>query len=431
MSADYEAARDYLVGLKARGVHPGLSRIRMLAAALGHPERTVPCVHVAGTNGKGSVAAMLESVLRAAGWRTGLYTSPHLVRLGERIQVNRRALAPDQLATAVSELRPVAEGLRDPADAAMHPSYFEFMTALAFRHFAREHCDIAIIEAGMGGRLDATNIVEPELGIITSISRDHCEFLGDSLEAIATEKAGIIKSGRPVVIGVLPPPAEQIIRAIAVERGAPVISVVERHGTDPERLPTTNLEGEHQRVNAATAALAAQALPGRWRLDPEVIACALGRVDWPGRWQRIHAAGRTVILDGAHNEGAAHALERNLARLTSSTGRQPILVIGVLGASRAGPLLKAACTHAREIHLVVPDQPRACSHEALESLAPPESRGRIRRASIAALFPAPATCAAGGVADTIVVTGSIHLVGEVMARLEPSLGPWEGHLQDF
>ncbi|MEX2044333.1 MAG: folylpolyglutamate synthase/dihydrofolate synthase family protein [Opitutus sp.] len=431
MNPDYAVTRDYLIGLKARGVRPGLDRIRLLAAALGHPERAIPCVHVAGTNGKGSVAAMIEAMLRAAGWRTGLYTSPHLVRLGERIQVNRRAIQPDQIASGVSELRPVAESLAGREGDEMHPSYFEFMSALAFRHFAREQCDIAIIETGMGGRLDATNIVDPELAIITSIGLDHCEFLGDTLEKIAAEKAGIIKPSRPAVIGLLPPAAEHVIRKMAIERGAPLVSVAERYGTEPSRLPPTNLAGEHQRVNAATATLAAQSLPDRWRLGPEVIASALNQIDWPGRWQRIHVGGRTLILDGAHNAGAAPALDRSLAELAASTGKPPVVVMGVLGASRAAPLLEAVCRHAREIHLVVPGQSRACSHGELETLAPPECRNCIRRSNTSALFPAPGTCTAGEAGDIVVVTGSLFLVGEVLVRLDPSRGPFEGDLQDF
>ncbi|HEY1111082.1 MAG TPA: Mur ligase family protein, partial [Opitutaceae bacterium] len=200
---DYPAVAEYLYALKARGGKFGIDRMTALARALGHPERQVPCVHVAGTNGKGSVSAMLEAILHAAGWRTGLYTSPHLVKLGERVQVDRRILTEQEIVDYVGELGPIAERLAavDPDD---HPSFFEFMTGMAFLQFARRKCDISVIEVGLGGRLDATNIVQPEVSVITSIGLDHCEFLGNELSQIASEKAGIIKSTAPVVIGRMP-----------------------------------------------------------------------------------------------------------------------------------------------------------------------------------------------------------------------------------
>ncbi|MEY4938964.1 MAG: hypothetical protein RIQ93_699, partial [Verrucomicrobiota bacterium] len=321
MNAGGANARDYLRQLKARGVSPGLERMQRLVAALGHPERATPCVHIAGTNGKGSVAAMLEAALRAAGWRTGLYTSPHLVQLGERIQVNRQPLQWEQLAAYIGEFAPRAQALTDAAGSVAPPSYFEFMTAMAFTHFARERCDIAIIECGMGGRLDATNVVTPEVSVITSIGHDHGEFLGHSLAQIAMEKAGIIKTGRPVVIGRLPAEPETVIRAIAQERNAAVISLPETLGVDPKNYPTTNLEGAHQRENAGVALLSAQFLPARWRITAGLMARALQQVDWPGRWQRLRASNRQIILDGAHNAEGADSLERNLTRLRSETGR--------------------------------------------------------------------------------------------------------------
>src|SRR5215212_5455032 len=183
---DYAAVTDYLFAQKAQGRRFGIDRMRVLAAALGHPEGTVPCVHIAGTNGKGSVAAMLDAIVHAAGWRTGLYTSPHLVHVGERVQVDRRMLTEQEIVAYVAELRPIAERLAasDPDDS---PSFFEFMSAMAFLQFARKRCDIAVIEVGLGGRLDATNIVTPEVTVITSIAMDHCELLGDTTEQIARE----------------------------------------------------------------------------------------------------------------------------------------------------------------------------------------------------------------------------------------------------
>ena len=351
-----------------------------LAEALGHPERRVPCVHVAGTNGKGSVSVMLEAICRAAGWRTGLYTSPHLVRLGERIQVNRRALETAALDAYVGELADVVRAMVVARGPEVRPSYFEFMTGLAFAHFARERCDIAIIETGLGGRIDATNIVVPEVSVITSIGFDHCDFLGDTLEKIAAEKAGIIKPGRPVVLGRLPAAAERTIRAIAAEREAPVLSVTGEFGTAAGDCPSTNLTGEHQRWNAATAALAARAMAARWRLDGAGMAPAVREVDWPGRWQELSVAGRRVIVDAAHNAEGAVALEGNLVRLRNETGRAPIIIVGVLGASRAGPLLAVIARQAREIHLVVPQQARCIVRRSTRCFPGRTIAGRARRA---------------------------------------------------
>jgi dihydrofolate synthase/folylpolyglutamate synthase len=429
-ATDYAAVTDYLFGLKARGAKFGIDRMALLAARLGHPERAVPCVHVAGTNGKGSVSAMLDAILHAAGHHTGLYTSPHLVKLGERVQVDRHILTEDEIVAYTRELRPVAEQIGAIA-ADDHPSFFEFMTAMAFQQFARKHCDVSVIEVGLGGRLDATNIVDPLVSVITSISMDHCEFLGDTLEKIAAEKAGIIKPGRPVVIGRMPADAEQVIRVIAAERGAPVVSVAAEFGDDVARYPTTNLECDYQRWNAATATLVARTLGAPWKITEAVIAAGLKHVDWPGRWQRVRLDGRLTILDASHNPEGAQMLDASLTRLRTETGRKPIVITGVLGAVRARPLLTTIAKHAAEIHLCVPHQARACSHAELEALLPADFGGRIVRATVEGLFPAPDRCMAGGPDDVVVVTGSIYLLGEVMARIEPQRGAGEGRLQDF
>jgi len=387
-------------------------------------------VHVAGTNGKGSTAAMIDAILHAAGWRTGLYTSPHLVRLGERVQVDRVPLSEAEIMAYTAELAPVAEkiGAGDPDE---QPSFFEFMTAMALLQFARKRCDMAIVEVGMGGRLDATNIVMPEVAVITSIGLDHCEQLGDTLEKIAAEKGGIIKPGRPVVIGRMPAVAEREIRAIAARQNAPVRSVREEFGEATERYPETNLEGDYQRWNAATAVLAVRALGPRWRVDEATLARGLRQVSWSGRWERITIGGRPVVLDASHNPEGAEVLEANLRRLVEETGRAPVVVTGVLGTARARPLLETIARYAREIHFVVPQQPRACDFAELEALVPATFTGTVRRAKVAEIFPGPGECRLGGPEDVVVVTGSIYLLGEVMAQLQPARGPGEGRLQDF
>ena len=428
--AGYGPVQEYLFGLKARGLKFGVDRMRVFAEALGHPERRYPVIHVAGTNGKGSVSALLDAILQAAGWRTGLYTSPHLVKLGERVQVNRRLLSEAEIVAFANELRPVAgrPGLFAADD---HPSFFEFMTAMAFLQFARRAVDIAVVEVGLGGRLDATNVVQPEVAAITSIGLDHCDMLGDRIELIAAEKAGIIKPGRPVVLGRMPAEAEAVIRRIAAEQGAPVTAVREVFGDDLGRYPETNLEGDYQRWNAATAVLVARQLPPRWGLTDAVVARGLRHADWPGRWQRLTLGGRPVILDASHNPEGAQVLDANLSALAAATGRRPVVMTGALGEFRARSLLEVIARHAREIHLAVPHQERACNYEELERCLPSAYAGPVRRATVAEAFPGPNRCAIGGPDDTVVVTGSIYLIGEVFERIEPSRGAGEGRLQDF
>ncbi|MFM9092597.1 MAG: bifunctional folylpolyglutamate synthase/dihydrofolate synthase [Verrucomicrobiota bacterium] len=421
MNPGYAAVAARLCGRKAEGPRFGIDRMRLLAAALGHPERAVPCLHVAGTNGKGSVSAMLDAILRAAGWRTGLYTSPHLVHLGERVQVDRHPLTEDEIIAYVTELEPIAarHGATDPGDT---PAFFELMTAMAFLQFTRKACDFSVIEVGLGGRLDATTVVTPEVAVITSIAMDHCEILGDTLGRIAAEKAGIIKPGRPLVVGRVPPEAEAVIGRIAAERGAPVRWVRRVYGDDLAAYPRTSLEGDYQRWNAATATLAAEALDARWRLAPDVIRAGLAAVEWPGRWQRVRAGGRLVILDSSHNPEGAAVLSSNLARLVAETGRRPVVITGILGAVRARPLLAAIAEHAAEIVLVPPDQPRACSVNELRELIPAAFSGPVRSGRVDQLFPETGVWEAGPPDGVVVVTGSLYLLGEVLTRFRPGHG---------
>ncbi|MDR1789518.1 MAG: bifunctional folylpolyglutamate synthase/dihydrofolate synthase [Opitutaceae bacterium] len=433
---DFAAAREWLLSLKAGGVRFGVDRMALLAAELGHPEDKVPAAHIAGTNGKGSVAAMLEAILRGEGLRTGLYTSPHLVGLGERVQVNRAPLAERALAAYAGELGPVVErlGRRHAGD---RPSFFEVMTAVAFLEFARRGCDAAVVETGLGGRLDATNILKaPVVSVITSIGLDHCEFLGDSLAGIAREKAGIIKEGGRVVLGRLPEEAERVARQVAAAKGARVWSVREAFGGEVSGCPETNLEGEHQRWNAAAALLAARRMAEAGiflnGFSEERARESLKRVVWDGRWQRLDAGGRTVVLDAAHNAEGAAALDANLRRLVAETGQRPVMVMGATGAARARALLEVAARRASAIVLVEPAQERACGFGELEGIlrglgaVPPARRGRV-----GALFGRGVCRVEAPAGVPVVVSGSIYLVGEALALLEPERGEGQGGLQDF
>jgi dihydrofolate synthase/folylpolyglutamate synthase len=396
----------WLTGLRNLGSRLGVDRMRLLSARIGNPERAQPCFHIAGTNGKGSTSAMIEAIQRAQGRRTGLYTSPHLVAIGERIQVDRSPLSDAAVVALAERLRPHYEAIR-AEDLENAPTFFELITAAALLEFSERKVDVAVLETGLGGRLDATNVCAPEVCVITSIGLDHQEYLGPTLAAIAAEKAGILKPGVPCVVGDVPPEAEAAIVVRAREVGAPLHFVRDRFAAG---LPETSLVGEHQRRNAGAALLACE-LATRLPIEDAKARAALRSVEWAGRWQEFRLAdGRRLIIDGSHNEEGIRAVAPLLAALNS-----PTVIVGALGVDRARPLVAAAARAAGRLVLVRPDNERACSVEELAALVPADFRGEVHRASAAELFPSPAACTAEG--GTIVVLGSLYLVGEVLARL--------------
>ncbi|MGJ8640779.1 MAG: bifunctional folylpolyglutamate synthase/dihydrofolate synthase [Opitutaceae bacterium] len=424
--ADYQKIREYLYGLKNQGSKYGIDRMRLLIEALGHPERAVPSIHVAGTNGKGSTCAILEALYRDNGYRTGFFNSPHLVHLGERIQVNREILTQADIVEYTKRLRPIAEALGEE-DADNHPSFFEFMVAMAFLRFQTEKVDITLLETGLGGRLDATNVVDPDLAIITSISLDHTELLGDTIEAIAEEKAGIIKAGKPVLIGKLPIEAETVIRRIAAKRCAPVHSVIDRFPTEAD-LPTTNLVGGYQRWNAAVAIYATELLADRFPLR---TTNALQKIEWAGRWQTIHLKDQKIILDATHNPEGAEGLKENLSELIAVEGKKPIIVAGTLGEARGRSLIEAVLPFARKLYLVEPNQPRATPASFLQNCQPADSPVGVQKTELETILPAPKTCTIGEPGDTIIITGSLYLIGEALERLNAANPNELGNLQDL
>ena len=414
---DYSDILDYLYALKNRGSKYGIERMRLLLEALGHPERMFPVIHVAGTNGKGSVCAMLEAVYRDNGYKVGLFSSPHLVHLGERAQVDRQILSEAEIVRYTEQLSSIAGelGRRDPD---LHPAFFEFITSMAFLRFAELPVDIACIETGLGGRLDATNVVDPELSIITTISLDHCDLLGDTLAAIAGEKAGIIKKGKPVLMGKLPLEADAVVRRVAKERGCKLYAITDRF-PDETGLPQTNLAGGFQRWNAAIATYAIEILADRF---PVRSTQALEQVEWAGRWQTLELDGRKLILDATHNPEGVAVLKQNL----SSLSEQPIIIAGTLGEDRAQSLMEVVAQYARELYLVTPKQDRATPTSFLKSCL---DRDAVET-DLSALFPKAGCCAVGEPGDSIVVTGSIYLVGEVMERIQGVRSNDGGRLQD-
>ena len=412
----------WLTNLRAGGSRLGIDRMRALVdrLGLGPALATAPTFHVAGTNGKGSTCAMIEAIQARAGRVTGLYTSPHLVRLGERVRRAGVEMPEPELVAAAAAIRPAAEAIaRETPELA--PTFFELMTALALRDFlVARPVDVMVLETGLGGRLDATTVCRPLVTVITSIGLDHQEYLGDTIEQIAAEKAGILKPGVPCVIGALPPAAEAVVRARAAELGVTVHPVRERFG---DALPETNLEGAHQRINAGCALLACELASGALPFDPAAARAALKDVRWEARWQKVALEdGRMLIVDASHNEEGARALEPLLAGL-----RRPTVIVGATGASRAGPLLAVVTRHAAAIHLVEANNERALKVDELAALLPAFD-GPVHRSRVAELFPRKGACAAAG--DPVVVVGSLYLAGEVLGRLRgesPSVD-WQDRL---
>ena len=429
---NYQETAHWLCSLRSQGSKFGVERMARLSQALGNPERVFPSIHVAGSNGKGSTCAMLEAVYRAHGLRTGLYTSPHLVRLGERVQVDREPLHEAAICCYTEEIKTVVRNAGLDEDEA--PSFFEFMTAMAFLEFQKREVGIALVEVGLGGRLDATNILQPRLAIVTSISLEHTDFLGNTVGEIAREKGGIIKAGVPVALGLMDEAAEHVLRDIARQRGAPVHSVRERFETGRHGsrfFPKTNLVGAHQGANAALAQVATEILQPQFPVEVDTRCVALRNVAWAARWQTFALPReRRLLIDAAHNSEGARAIEPLLAQLVTDTGRRPLAIVGVLGMERARSLLDTLARYAQAFWLVRPKQERACGFQELEACMPAWFGGPVLHASLEELFPAPGKCLLGLPGDTIVVVGSVYLAGEVLGRFLPGTAAAEPHLQD-
>ena len=407
----------WLTNLRNLGSALGLERTQLLLERLGDPQNSCPYFHIAGTNGKGSTSVMIESIQRAHGRRTGLYTSPHLIELGERIQINREPISEKRLIALVEQLREHYNSLHQT-----HPeldaTFFELMTAVAWTEFRERKVDLAIIETGLGGRLDATNIGRPEVCVITSIGLDHQEYLGNTIAEIAAEKAGILKSGIPCVVGFVPPEAEVVIVNRAKQVSAPLYFVRDRF---KDELPLTNLKGQHQCQNAGAALLACE-LANAFPINSHTARTALQNIEWLARWQEIKLEdGRTLIVDGSHNEEGIASTAALLCELKS-----PSIVLGSLSLVRAEALIKTVAESAGEIILVSIDHERTIAADDLKKFIPKSFLGRTKIASVEDLFPAPQQCLVSG--PTVVVIGSLYLAGEVLARYHgKKLNP---HLQD-
>jgi dihydrofolate synthase/folylpolyglutamate synthase len=411
-------------GNEVLGMHLGLHRMEKILDALGNPQRSFPTLHIAGTNGKGSVAAMSESVLRRAGWKTGLYTSPHLVRVEERIRVDNAPVSARRLGQLAGRVLAAETMLLQSGQMDRTLTYFEFLTACAFDYFAASAIQVAVVEVGLGGRLDATNLVNPRVCVITGVSYDHQQILGKTLREIALEKAGIIKPGVPVVSGCRRPAARTVIARTAREAGAPLIDIAEDFGVEilrrwrgrctiDLRTPLRRyrklrigLVGTHQAWNAAIAVGALEAL--QLPAGQSDFRRGLAAAEWPGRMD-LYRARRRTLMDGAHNPEGAEILR---SHLRDEGKRQIHFVFGIMGDKDAAGIGAILFPLASRIHLTPLASPRSMQPSDVEALFP-RARSRMQRHRCAreALLAAWDACPENGL---VAVTGSLYLIGELL-----------------
>ncbi|MFN7623612.1 MAG: bifunctional folylpolyglutamate synthase/dihydrofolate synthase [Acidobacteriota bacterium] len=425
---EFSESVEYLYGLghEVLAMKLGLETIRLLSRELGSPHEAFPAIHIAGTNGKGSTAAMTEAILRAAGYRTGLYTSPHLLSITERMRVDGEPIPQDQFARLATQVRMAGERLVEQGQLPAPPTFFEQVTAVGYLWYAEQRVDLAVLEVGMGGRLDATNICRPVVTAITPVGLDHQQYLGETIAAIAGEKAGIIKAGIPVVVAPQEPPAHAVILARAAECDAPV---VEGHVTAELVRRTVDLRqwvefqsalgsfdaclslrGDHQRVNAATAVAVIETLVSQgWAVGTDAITTGLEQTFWPGRLDlRSGPAGRPLIIDGAHNQAGAAVLRDFLVDYCAD--RPLTLIFGAMRDKDVAEMTSQLFPIFKTIVLTGIDNPRALDPAEISTAANVERAPDIAAALELAAQMTPRT-------GLIVVAGSLYLVGEVLEVL--------------
>jgi dihydrofolate synthase / folylpolyglutamate synthase len=403
----------YLFGLEQFGIKFGLENISRIVERLGHPERAFQSVHIAGTNGKGSVTAMVDAALRAAGCRAARFTSPHLIDLTERFVIGGHPVSAEALSAVVDDIRCAIDAMRAEGVLEVQPTFFEVTTAAAFELFRRAHVDVAVLEVGLGGRLDATNVVTPVATAITSIAFDHQTYLGSTLRQIAFEKAGIIKPAVPVVVGRLDPEAASVINEVAHARGANVIQA----SADDVAGFTLGLAGAHQQMNAAVALRLLEVLSTRGRsIASDAIAVGLSKPDWPGRLDlRRFADGREMLLDAAHNPAGAAALASYLKGVWKDP--PPPLVFAVMRDKDISAMLHVLLPVVGRLVVTRASNPRSADPgdivERARAIAPDLPIAAEPTAS-------SAVAAAWRASPRIVVAGSIFLLGDVLREMQPA-----------
>lgn len=421
---NYPEAIQFLYDLRMFGAKLGLENTFKLAELSGNPQRKLRFIHVAGTNGKGSTCAMLESIYRAAGYKTGLFTSPHLVSFTERMQVNRKTISEGDVARLVADIREPLKAFPHEA----HPTFFEVVTLMALKYFAEQNCEIVIWETGMGGRLDATNIVTPLASVITNVQLDHQKWLGETLDKIAFEKAGIIKEGVPVITATDAPEALKVIRETALGMNASLTAVSQ---ADTRVPPLDKIElpllGAHQRLNAVTALATVRVLRSQLPVSDNALCTGLQTVEWAGRMQLFQKDPRqTVLVDGAHNPDGAIALRNALK--TYFPRRKPTLIVGMLADKSWEQMCGILAPLASRILLVPVSSDRTAQPADLA-----ESFQKANRGATVNVCGSLAEAFAKADSRFIVVSGSLYLVGEAIELLrsgakdmakERSLNEW-------
>jgi dihydrofolate synthase/folylpolyglutamate synthase len=404
LSSGYREALAWLYGTQRFGIKLGLDNVRRLLDQLNVPKKTQRIIHVAGTNGKGSVCAMIDAISRAQGYRAGLFTSPHLVTFRERIKVDGEMIAEEKVAAGLNAIR---ARIRDWNP---HPTFFEITTALALIHFKESECEVIALETGLGGRLDATNAVQPVVSVITPIGYDHQSWLGNTLEEIAGEKAGIIKARVPVVSGAQEPAAEKVIRARAAECDAPIEIV-----TEPYTKTPIALAGAYQKQNASLAIAALRC--GGVGVNDDAIECGLAKVQWPARFQRWD---ERTIIDGAHNPAGAEVLAKTWREQFGD--ERATIILAVLSDKDVPGMWRALAPIARQVILPPAHTERALVPKDLAQII--SSIAPVLQHSIAPTFSA-ALESARAQPNRILITGSLHFAGEALATLGGDVAAFE------
>jgi dihydrofolate synthase/folylpolyglutamate synthase len=395
----YAESIEWLFGTQLFGFKLGLDGPkRLLKEYLAYPGHRTKVIHVAGTNGKGSTCAMIDSVARAGGVRTALFTSPHLIDYRERIRVSGADIPEDVCAAMLTDLRRLCERLET------HPTFFEITLALAMRWFREREVELIVLETGMGGRLDATTAVPADVCAITPIGLDHTQWLGDTLEKIALEKAGIFVPGKPALSAPQSPEVAHVLEMEANETRTPLQFIKEPLLGYPVGLP-----GDHQRWNAALALECLHA--AGFKLSYESVFHGLSHVKWPGRFERIEHAGRTIILDGAHNPHGATVLAETWREQFGA--RKATLVFSAVEAKDVAGMLALIAPLAESIHLCPVDTPRALAVESLAAAMPGGSPAPVLHATFEAAFDAALIDGSG----PVLIAGSLFLVGEAKGSL--------------
>jgi dihydrofolate synthase / folylpolyglutamate synthase len=405
----YPDAIKFLYNLRLFGAKFGLETTFKLAELAGQPHRQLRFIHIAGTNGKGSTCAMLESIYRASGLRVGLFTSPHLVSFRERIQINRQFITENDVVRYVEELQPWLSAFAE----GHQPTFFEAVTIMALRYFAEQKCDLVIWETGLGGRLDATNIVTPIVSVITNIGIEHSEWLGDTVEKIATEKAGIIKPDVPTVTTATAGHGLEVIESIARERRSPLTVVAATQANLPplDTIPLP-LHGPHQRMNAALAVATVRALANQIPINDAALRIGLTALDWPGRMHRVQTrSGQTILLDGAHNPDGAEALR--VALQEEFPASNPTMIFGVFRDKDSTSMCHSLAPLAGRI-LLTPVHSERTEDPSRLVAACRESNPRAQIEVCTSLADALRQVST---VPFVVIAGSLYLVGEAMELL--------------